>query len=62
MDTREEAEWILDKLEQRLREELQGVVREEAGQGGLGEVKEEERRNEEKAPRPYPISYMRSNS
>ncbi|XDG05745.1 hypothetical protein ABKA04_005360 [Annulohypoxylon sp. FPYF3050] len=62
MDTREEAEWILDKLEQRLREELQGVVREEAGQGGLGEVKEEERRNEDKAPRPYPISYMRSNS
>ncbi|KAI1095607.1 voltage-gated potassium channel [Rostrohypoxylon terebratum] len=62
MDTREEAEWILDKLEQRLRDELQAVVREDAGQGGLGEVKEEERRNEDKNPGPYPISYMHSDS
>ncbi|OTA92866.1 hypothetical protein M434DRAFT_396145 [Hypoxylon sp. CO27-5] len=48
MDTREEAEWILDKLEQRLREELQAVVRESAGDGALEEVDEEERRNEQK--------------
>ncbi|OTA59542.1 voltage-gated potassium channel [Hypoxylon sp. EC38] len=48
MDTREEAEWILDKLEQRLREELQAVVRESAGDGALEDVDEEERLNEQK--------------
>ncbi|KAI0120498.1 voltage-gated potassium channel [Hypoxylon sp. NC0597] len=48
MDTREEAEWILDKLEQRLREELQAVVKENAGDDALEDVKEEERQNEQK--------------
>ncbi|KAI1141549.1 voltage-gated potassium channel [Hypoxylon sp. FL0543] len=48
MDTREEAEWILDKLEQRLREELQAVVKESAGDDALKEVEEEERQNEQK--------------
>ncbi|KAI1777115.1 voltage-gated potassium channel [Hypoxylon cercidicola] len=48
MDTREEAEWILDKLEQKLREELHAVVKESAGQDALQEVDEEERRNEQK--------------
>ncbi|KAI1455034.1 voltage-gated potassium channel [Annulohypoxylon moriforme] len=62
MDTREEAEWILDKLEQKLREELQALVKEEAGQGAVRDVKEEERRNEEKVPGPYPLSYMRNNN
>ncbi|KAI2468358.1 voltage-gated potassium channel [Annulohypoxylon bovei var. microspora] len=70
MDTREEAEWILDKLEQKLREELQAIVKEEAGPGpgqgkgrdALHEVEEEERQNEEPAPVPYPISYMHNNN
>ncbi|KAI1211290.1 voltage-gated potassium channel [Annulohypoxylon truncatum] len=62
MDTREEAEWILDKLEQKLREELQALVKAESGQAALGEVKEEERQNEEKAPAPHPIAYMRDNN
>ncbi|KAI0839786.1 voltage-gated potassium channel [Hypoxylon sp. FL0890] len=48
MDSREEAEWILDKLEQKLREELQAVVMEEAGDGALEGVQEEERQNEQK--------------
>ncbi|OTB09540.1 hypothetical protein M426DRAFT_6807 [Hypoxylon sp. CI-4A] len=48
MDTREEAEWILDKLEQKLREELQAIVKEGAGQDALHEVEEEERQNEQK--------------
>ncbi|KAI8963178.1 voltage-gated potassium channel [Daldinia sp. FL1419] len=55
LDTREEAEWILDKLEQKLREELQAVVREgDSGQDALKRVEEEERQNEqEKAPGYY---------
>ncbi|KAI1768571.1 voltage-gated potassium channel [Hypoxylon sp. FL1150] len=54
MDTREEAEWILDKLEQKLRAELQAVVRESAGRDALREVGEEEMRNEQrKAPGSY---------
>ncbi|KAI1387467.1 voltage-gated potassium channel [Hypoxylon trugodes] len=48
MDTREEAEWILDKLEQKLREELRAVVKESGGQDALHEVEEEERMNEQK--------------
>lgn len=49
MDSREEAEWILDKLEQRLREELEAVVREEKARGdALEKVDQEERQNEEK--------------
>ncbi|KAI6088671.1 voltage-gated potassium channel [Hypoxylon rubiginosum] len=49
MDTREEAEWILDKLEQKLREELHAVVKESAGgQDALREVDKEERQNEQK--------------
>ncbi|KAL7622240.1 hypothetical protein AAE478_007743 [Parahypoxylon ruwenzoriense] len=39
MDTREEAEWILDKLEQKLREELQLAVRRE-GPGGMDALPE----------------------
>lgn len=59
MDTREEAEWILDKLEQRLREELHAVVKESAGQDGLGEVDKEERRNEQrKAPGSHYIPHL----
>lgn len=38
MDTREEAEWILDRLEQKLREELQAVVRETKGEDRVGKV------------------------
>ncbi|KAI1662168.1 voltage-gated potassium channel [Daldinia decipiens] len=50
LDTREEAEWILDKLEQKLREELQAVVREGGqGQDGLRRVKEVEWQNKQKA-------------
>lgn len=41
MDTREEAEWILDRLEQKLREELQAVVREAQGEGRAGKVRKE---------------------
>ncbi|KAI2628783.1 voltage-gated potassium channel [Hypoxylon sp. NC1633] len=48
METREEAEWILDKLEQRLREELaQAVAGEGGGRDGLREVEEEERVHEQ---------------
>ncbi|KAI1741415.1 hypothetical protein F4680DRAFT_64534 [Xylaria scruposa] len=43
MDTREEAEWILDKLSQRLREELQAEVEERAAEDDL-EVERDERR------------------
>ncbi|KAI1380363.1 voltage-gated potassium channel [Hypoxylon crocopeplum] len=54
MDTREEAEWILDKLESKLRAELQALVKEKAGgdgDGALRDVQEEERMNEHrKAP------------
>ncbi|KAK8045256.1 hypothetical protein PG993_005280 [Apiospora rasikravindrae] len=39
MDTREEAEWILDRLEQRLRAELLAVVEEKRGQRGAQEAK-----------------------
>ncbi|KAI0888005.1 voltage-gated potassium channel [Annulohypoxylon maeteangense] len=59
MDTREEAEWILDKLEQKLREELQTLVKEEAGQDALRGVEEEERQNEEKVPGPFLGSHLR---
>ncbi|RYP13540.1 hypothetical protein DL767_010678 [Monosporascus sp. MG133] len=48
MDTREEAEWILDRLEQKLREELQSVVTEQAGKSGLDEVRSEEESHESK--------------
>ncbi|KAK7942850.1 uncharacterized protein PG986_011963 [Apiospora aurea] len=46
MDTREEAEWILDRLEQRLRAELLAVVEEKRGQRGVQEAKVYERRHE----------------
>ncbi|RYO89413.1 hypothetical protein DL764_008581 [Monosporascus ibericus] len=48
MDTREEAEWILGRLEQKLREELQSVVTEQAGKSGLDEARSEEESNERK--------------
>ncbi|RYO98003.1 hypothetical protein DL763_002508 [Monosporascus cannonballus] len=48
MDTREEAEWILYRLEQRLREELQSVVTEQAGKSRLDEVRSEEESNKPK--------------
>lgn len=54
LDTREEAEWILDKLEQKLREELQAVVREGgSGQDALRRVEEEERQKEQKKASGY---------
>ncbi|KAI1482097.1 voltage-gated potassium channel [Daldinia eschscholtzii] len=54
LDTREEAEWILDKLEQKLREELQAVVREGgAGPEALKRVEEEEQQNEQKKASGY---------
>ncbi|RWA03385.1 hypothetical protein EKO27_g11720 [Xylaria grammica] len=43
MDTRDEAEWILDKLSQKLRQELQGDVEEYEGEEGVrnaGEMEE----------------------
>ncbi|KAI0553803.1 hypothetical protein F4679DRAFT_382795 [Xylaria curta] len=43
MDTREEAEWILDKLSQRLREELQAEVEERAAKDDLEVVWDERR-------------------
>ncbi|KAK8084965.1 hypothetical protein PG997_006236 [Apiospora hydei] len=46
MDTREEAEWILDRLEQRLRAELLAVVEEKRGQIGVQEANVYERRHE----------------
>ncbi|KAI1078071.1 hypothetical protein F5B20DRAFT_549092 [Whalleya microplaca] len=55
MDTREEAEWILDKLEQKLRQELQAAVREQDGKGGLNEVSAEEKENEQEALGPTPM-------
>ncbi|KAI5917377.1 hypothetical protein F4810DRAFT_696652 [Camillea tinctor] len=48
MDPREEAEWILDKLEQTLRNELRAVVLGD-GAAALHDVEAEERDNEEKA-------------
>ncbi|KAK8116108.1 hypothetical protein PG984_012610 [Apiospora sp. TS-2023a] len=46
MDTREEAEWILDRLEQRLRAELLAVVEEKRGQRGVREAAAYERKHE----------------
>ncbi|KAI1847632.1 hypothetical protein JX266_006484 [Neoarthrinium moseri] len=45
MDSREEAEWILDRLERRLRDALQAIVREEGGKDGLEQVRTEEDEN-----------------
>ncbi|KAI0022860.1 hypothetical protein F4780DRAFT_731927 [Xylariomycetidae sp. FL0641] len=47
MDSREEAEWILDRLERRLLQELEDVVRRKSGEDGLEDVRSEERENEE---------------
>ncbi|KAK7744706.1 hypothetical protein SLS62_010125 [Diatrype stigma] len=55
MDSREEAEWILDRLEQKLREELQSVVKEQQGDSGVREVRSEEDRNEQKPLKPTPM-------
>ncbi|KAK8121062.1 ion channel protein [Apiospora kogelbergensis] len=46
MDTREEAEWILDRLEQRLRAELLAVVEEKRGQSGVRETAVYEHKHE----------------
>ncbi|KAI1419648.1 hypothetical protein F5Y12DRAFT_776724 [Xylaria sp. FL1777] len=48
MDTRDEAEWILDKLSQKLREELQQAVQKREGDEGVTNVEEmeESRRGE----------------
>ncbi|KAK7931399.1 hypothetical protein PG985_002111 [Apiospora marii] len=46
MDTREEAEWILDRLEQRLRAELLAIVEEKRGEGGVREATVYERKHE----------------
>ncbi|KAI1801936.1 voltage-gated potassium channel [Daldinia bambusicola] len=54
MDTGEEAEWILDKLERKLREELQAIVRGGgSGPEALRRVEEEERENEQKKASSY---------
>lgn len=55
MDSREEADWILDRLEQKLREELQSVVKEQQGDSGVQEVRSEENRNEQKPLKPTPM-------
>ncbi|TGJ88199.1 hypothetical protein E0Z10_g605 [Xylaria hypoxylon] len=48
MDTRDEAEWILDKLSQKLRQELQNDVKEGEGEEGVRNAGEmEERRHDE---------------
>ncbi|KAI0204539.1 voltage-gated potassium channel [Astrocystis sublimbata] len=44
MDTRDEAEWILDKLTRKLQEELQAAVQEKAAEDGAGSVDDMERR------------------
>ncbi|KAI1304011.1 hypothetical protein F5Y03DRAFT_180414 [Xylaria venustula] len=44
MDTREEAEWILDKLTQKLRQELLQDVKEREGEGGVKKAEEMEER------------------
>ena len=55
MDTREEAELILDRLQRKLRGELQSVVREQQGEDGFERVRSEEGSNEE---RPLEVSPM----
>jgi potassium channel subfamily K len=45
MDTREEAEWILDKLSQKLRQELQAAVEEREGDDGVTNAGMMEKRN-----------------
>ena len=55
MDTREEAELILDRLQRKLKGELQSVVREQQGEDGFERVRSEERSNEE---RPLEVSPM----
>lgn len=57
MDTKEEAEWILDKLEQKLKEELKAVVVEQEGKDGTLEAKTEEARHdiEEKQQKHEPV-------
>ncbi|KAK9425162.1 putative Potassium channel domain-containing protein [Seiridium unicorne] len=46
MDTKEEAEWILDRLEQKLKAELKTIVSEQLGKQGTQDVKIEEARHE----------------
>ncbi|KAI1631715.1 hypothetical protein F4809DRAFT_657464 [Biscogniauxia mediterranea] len=57
MDSREEAEWILDKLEHTLREELRAVVRaQKDGPARIRDVEAEERDNEQREGlRPSPL-------
>ncbi|KAI3321185.1 voltage-gated potassium channel [Xylariaceae sp. AK1471] len=45
MDTREEAEWILDKLSQKLRQELQAAVEEREGDDGVENAEAMEEKN-----------------
>ncbi|KAI1129388.1 hypothetical protein F5Y10DRAFT_238503 [Nemania abortiva] len=50
MDTRDEAEWILDKLSRKLRQELQAAVEESEGEGGVRDTEElEDRRRDSKS-------------
>ncbi|KAI1337068.1 hypothetical protein F5Y15DRAFT_392254 [Xylariaceae sp. FL0016] len=55
MDTQEEAQWILDKLEERLNQELLEAVEKQDGKAGVQEVKREERENETKGLGPTPL-------
>ncbi|KAK6209269.1 hypothetical protein LQW54_006481 [Pestalotiopsis sp. IQ-011] len=51
MDTKEEAEWILDRLERRLKAELTAVVDEQLGDEGMRDVEREETQHDEEEPR-----------
>ena len=55
MDSREEAEWILDRLERKLKAELQSVVREKRGADGFERVRLEEDNNEQRPLEVTPI-------
>ncbi|KAF7542099.1 hypothetical protein G7054_g123 [Neopestalotiopsis clavispora] len=56
MDTKEEAEWILDRLERKLKAELAAIVDEQLGEEGTRHAKQQEaQHDEEDSPKHEPI-------
>ncbi|ETS78066.1 hypothetical protein PFICI_10128 [Pestalotiopsis fici W106-1] len=56
MDSKEEAEWILDRLERKLKAELAAVVDEQLGEEGTRDAKlQEAQHDEENSPRHEPV-------
>jgi hypothetical protein len=48
MDTRKEAEWILDKLTLKLRQELQAATQQREGNGAVEDAEKKEERHHDR--------------